>query len=104
MFDLVGLVVGAILTVNAIEVYTKFRIRPFGRVAADVLLTVFLLLVASDLAGYMLGKVSTYTLLFNLMIYTVIGLITLITLGILRNRYGKIKGGGKSGSKGLGVR
>ncbi len=104
VFDLVGLVVGAILTVNAIEVYIKFRARPFGRIAADVLLTVFLLLVASDLAGYMFGKVSTYTLLFNLMIYTVIGLITLITLGILRNRYGKIKSRGKSGSKGLGVR
>lgn len=30
VFDLVGLVVGAILTVNAIEVYTKFRIRPLA--------------------------------------------------------------------------
>ncbi|GAB6946473.1 DUF373 family protein [Vulcanisaeta sp. JCM 16161] len=104
VFDLVGLVVGAILTVNVVEVYIKFRARPFGRIAADVLLTVFLLLVASDLAGYMFGKVGTYTLLFNLMIYTVVGLITLIALGILRNRYGKVKGGGKSGSKGIGVR
>ena len=103
-FDLIGLVVGAILTVNVIEVYIKFRVKPFGRIAADVLLTVFLLMVASDLAGYMFGKVGTYALLFNLMIYTVVGLITLITLGILRNKYGKAKGGGKSGSKGVGVR
>lgn len=104
VFDLMGLVIGAIFTVNAIEVYIKFRVRPFGRIAADVLLTIFLLLVASDLAGYMLGKVGTYALLTDLAIYTVVGLITLITLGILRNKYGKAKGGGKPGSKGIGIR
>lgn len=95
LFDLLGLVVAAILTVNSIEVYIKYRVRPFGRVAADVLLTTFLIIVAKDLAGYMLGKVGTYPLLFDLTIYTVIGLITLFILGILRNRYGKVKGGGK---------
>ncbi len=104
VFDLFGLVVGSILTVNAVEAYIKFRTRPFGRVAADVLLTVFLFFVAGDLAGYMLGKVGTYTLLFDLMIYTVVGLITLIVLGILRNRYGKVKGGGKPRSRGVGLR
>ena len=104
VFDLIGLVFGAVLTVNVIETYMKFRARPFGRIAADILLTAFLLFVASDLAGYMLGKVGTYALLLDLMTYTVVGLITLIVLGILRNRYGKVKGGGKPGSRGAGLR
>ncbi|MGC8543903.1 MAG: DUF373 family protein, partial [Vulcanisaeta sp.] len=103
IFDLIGLVVAAILTVNALEVYIKYRVKPFGRVAADVLLTAFLLIVASDLTEYMFGKIGTYPLLFNLMIYTVLGLITLFILGILRNRYGKVKGRGKPRPKGTGI-
>ncbi len=103
IFDLIGLVVAAILTVNALEVYIKYRVKPFGRVAADVLLTAFLLIVASDLTEYMFGKIGTYPLLFNLMIYTVLGLITLFILGILRNRYGKVKGRGKPRPKGAGI-
>ncbi len=105
LFDFVGLVTAAILTVNAFEVYVKHRIRPFGRVAADVLLTAFLVIVAGNMTGYMLGKVSTYTLLYDLLIYTAIGLITLSVLSILRNRYGKgkVKSGGKPRPKGSGV-
>ncbi|PLC68338.1 hypothetical protein B7L70_03830 [Vulcanisaeta sp. EB80] len=103
LFDLLGLVVAAILTVNVLEVYMKYRVKPFGRIAADVLLSSFFVIVASDLVGYMFGKVGTYTLLYTLMIYTVIGLITLFTLGILRRRYGGIKDRGKSGPKGFGV-
>ncbi len=104
IFDLMGLVIGAILTVNVIEVYIKYKVKPFGRVAADALLTMFLLFVAGDLAGYMLGKVGTYVLLFNLTIYTAVGLITLIILSILRNKYGKVKSRGKPGPKGSGLR
>ncbi|MFP3484609.1 MAG: DUF373 family protein [Vulcanisaeta sp.] len=103
IFDLLGMVIAVILTVNVVEVYVKYRVRPLGRIAADVLLSSFFILVASNLVGYMLGKVSVYYLLYVLITYTVVGLITLFILGLVRHRYGEAKGRGKPGPKGPGV-
>jgi putative membrane protein len=103
IFDLLGMVIAVILTVNVVEVYVKYRVRPLGRIAADVLLSSFFILVADNLVGYMLGKVSVYYLLYVLITYTVVGLITLFILGLVRHRYGEAKGRGKPGPKGPGV-
>ncbi|WP_069808228.1 DUF373 family protein [Vulcanisaeta thermophila] len=96
VFDLVGLITAATLSVNSVEVYVKSRVVPLGRVAADILLTSFFILVAGDLVEFMVtGRVGIFELIYVLVIYMVIGFVTLSVIGILRNRYGKVRGKGK---------
>jgi len=86
IFNFMGIIVASILIVNSLEIYLKLKARPYGRLAAAILVSSFLFIVAGDLYTYLYLGLNIFKLIMDLVIYTSIGVVSLIAIGIVRRR------------------